>query len=475
MREKGKAMNTCFLIASRALRSYIVQLAAVCLLAMIAPQQGSAQEKTTPKKYKNILVIPIKGEIGKALPFTVRRGLVRAQNMYADAVVLRIDTLGGDLWQTQYIRDTLFECRCHTFAYVQRAISAGALLALATDFIYIENGGTIGAGEAWSWDGGVPKGKLISVGRETFKATAKRKGHDPEIAEAFADPDYALKGYQKKGEPLTLDPEDALELGLVEGVYDNFDDFLKATFPEAEEIKVQKLTGAEYLARFVSQMGISWIFLVLGIIGISTELKAPGFGFPGILGILCLALFFWGNYIALLANWLEILFFVIGIGLIVLEVTVVPGFGVAGIAGAICVLASIFLATFRLPPEGITFEVWRLKSPLTTMMLTALLGIIGSTIAVWSVRKTWVWKKIVLDKDLASEDGFISSPDLSALVGSEGVAFSDLRPSGVVKIDTKRYDAVTQGDFIDEDTPVKVIGIQAYSLLVEALSDEDTN
>jgi len=437
---------------------------------------ATAQEKeVSQQKYKNVLVIPIEGEIEKALPFFVRRGLLKAEKNAA-AVVVKIDTPGGELWQAQYIRDALVEYNLDTYAYIKHAISAGALVSLATDYMYMQDGSQIGGAQPWVPGGGgnIPEGKLISVTKKAFVSTAKLKGHDPEIAEAFVDPDYKYPKYKKKGEPLTLDSYQATELNFVEGTAINFEDFLEKAGLGGANIIEHRLTGAEKFARFISQMHIASLLLMLGIIGIVMEMKAPGFGFPGILGMICLVLFFWGNYIALLANSLEIILFFIGVILILLEIFVVPGFGIAGIGGGVCMLASIFLATFRMPPEGISFELWRLEGPLRVMFISAIMGVTGGILAIWGLKKSPLWKQIELSTDLSSKDGFISSPDLSDMIGAEGVAFTDLRPSGVVKIGEDRFDAVTRGNYIFEGSKVIVIGIQTYSLLVKIIEESKT-
>lgn len=430
---------------------------------------------------KRVMIIPINGTIDSALPFFVKRGIVKAERYGAEAIVFDINTLGGDAKAAVLIRDSIVESKIKTYAYINRAISAGALIALSTDHMWMVKGGTIGAAQPYmmpmgpqSGESPVPQGKLISYLSEEFSSTARRKGHNEDIARAFVDPDYGLKGIQDKGRPLTLSDEHALEQEFIEGVCSDFDEFLAKIGYKGAELKTANLTNAELLARFISDPMYSWIFLLIGIMGLVLEFKTPGFTGGGLAGGIALLLFFWGNHIALLTNWFEILLFLTGVGLLIIEIFVIPGFGLAGIGGIGMIFLSIFLAMIQLPPDGFSFGTWRLVGPVTTLAVSLAAGTIGLIIIVKYFPKTGLWKHIALRMELASGSGHVASPDLASLLGMIGETESVLRPSGSVRIQGIRYDAKSECGFVPAKTKVKVIKIESASLVVEPTREENS-
>jgi membrane-bound serine protease (ClpP class) len=434
---------------------------------------------TAARPEKRVMIIPINGTIDSALPFFVKRGIVKAEQYHADAIVLDINTLGGDAKAAILIRDSLVECKIPTYAYIYRAISAGALIALSTDHMWMVKGGTIGAAQPYMMPMGpqgggspVPEGKLISYLSGEFSSTARRKGHDQDIARAFVDPDYGLKGIQEKGRPLTLSEEQALEQEFIEGVCNNFDEFMANIGYKDSEVKTANLTNAELLARFISDPMYSWIFLLIGIMGLVLEFKTPGFSGGGLVGGLALVFFFWGNHIAQLTNWFEIILFLIGVGLLILEIFVIPGFGLAGIAGIGMIFLSIFLAMIQLPPDGFSFGTWRLVGPVSTLAVSLAAGTAGIILMVKYLPKTGLWKRLELQTEMTSGKGHVASPDLTALLGAIGESESILRPSGTVRIQGARYDAKSECGFVPAKTKIKVIKIDSASLVVEPTEEE---
>lgn len=430
-----------------------------------------------------VVRIPVDGTIDKALPFYIKRGIIKADEINADIIVIDINTLGGDAQAAILIRDALVRADIKTYAWINRAISAGALIALSCDEMWMETGGIIGAAQPYMMGpggvggdsedtGGVPKGKLISYLSGEFSATARKKGHNEDIARAFVDPDYGLKDVQKKGQPLTLGDEKAMDLNFISGTADKFEEFLENIGYGSAEVKMSKLDVAEKVARFISNPMYSWIFLLIGILGLIIEFKTPGFGGGGLVGGIALVLFFWGNHIAQLANWVEIILFVIGICLVLLEIFVIPGFGVAGISGGACILLAIFLAMFKLPPMGFEFDLWRLVEPLASLAVGLFTGSVAFVLAIKYLPETRLWKRLALQTEQLSTDGFVAPPDLHHLLGKIAETETVLRPSGSVRIDGIRYDATTQCGYIPNRTKVRVIGTLSASLLVEVPEDE---
>jgi len=473
MRKSGKIR-----IRRKTLVSFLLVFAAALGFAV---KQANLNAQDSGKK---AMVIPIKGTIDSALPFFVKRGIVKAEMYRADIIILDINTLGGDAKAAIFIRDALVECKTPTYAYIYRAISAGALIALSTDNMWMVKGGNIGAaqpylmpmgGASQTQESPVPEGKLISYLSEEFASTARRKGHNEEIARAFVDPEYGLKGIQEKGRPLTLSEDQALKHEFIDGACEGFEDFLKKIGYENAKLRTARLTNSENLARFISNPLYSWIFLLIGIMGLVIEFKTPGFGGGGLVGGIALILFFWGNHIAQLTNWFEIILFLIGVALIILEIFVIPGFGLAGISGIGLIFLSIFLAMFRLPPEGFDFGTWRLTAPVFTLAVSLAAGTVAVILMVKYLPQTFIWKRLSLQKEAASKLGHVAPPDRSNLIGEIGETESTLRPSGAVRIQGIRYDAKSQCGFIKSGIRVKVIKIDSASIVVEPVEEEDKN
>jgi len=428
---------------------------------------------------KRMMHIPISGTIDSALPFFVKRGIVKAEQFKADIIVLDINTLGGDANAAILIRDALVECKIPTYAYISRAISAGALIALSTDQMWMVKGGTIGAAQPYilglggeSGKSPVPEGKLISYLSGEFASTARRKGHDQDIARAFVDPDYGLKGIQEKGRPLTLSDEGAMKNNFISGTCMDYEEFLdKIGYKDAER-RTAQLSNAEIIARFISNPLYSWIFLVIGILGLAIEFKTPGFGGGGLAGGLSLALFFWGNHIARLTSWFEIILFFIGAVLILIEVFVIPGFGFVGISGIGLVLLSLFLAMLRLPPSGFGFGSWRLIGPLSSLVISLAIATFSIFLLIKYFPKSRLWKHLRLKTEIDALGGHVAPPDLARLLGATGYTESTLRPAGAVRIEGVRYDAKSECGYIQEATPVRVIRIDSASLVVEPVEQK---
>lgn len=431
------------------------------------------------KSAKKAMIIPIEGTIDKALPFFVKRGIVKAERAKSDFIILNINTLGGDVEAALLIRDAMVDSKIKTFAYINRAVSAGALIALSTDQMWMQRGAVIGAAQPFMLgassednESPVPKGKLISYVSGEFRSTARRKGHNEDIAQAFVDPDYGLKGLQEKGRPLTLTDDIAMREKFVSGVCENFDEFVDKIGCSPSGIQTAVLTGAEKFARFISNPMYAWIFLLIGILGLVIEFKTPGFGGGGLVGGIALVLFFWGNHIAQMANWLEIILFFIGLGLLALEIFVIPGFGLAGFSGIGLIFLSIFLAMFRMPPSGFSIGAWRLLAPLATLAVSLALGTLSMALLVRFLPETSLWRNMALQTEESSKKGHVASVDLSFAIGRTGIAESVLRPAGIVRIDGARLDAISQGGYIETGTKIKVLRIEGGSVVVESCNEQ---
>ncbi len=451
----------------KTLKISIILLIALLLLHA-QPRALHAQESK-----KIVYLIPVKGDIEKGLAFFVYRSLQSAEEAGADAVILDIKTFGGGLEAAVIIRDYLVETNLPTYSFINktRAISAGALIALATKEIYMAKGSSIGdALPIIAVPGQEQKAaprKIIDYLRKEFKATAERNGHPTDIAEAMVDPEFEIKGLKEKGTILALTTEEAIKYKLASGAAESLDELLDKIGMKGAEVRTVALSTAERIARIVSSPKYSWFFLVIGIIGIYIEIKTPGFGLPGITGMIFLALFFWGHNIAGFTGFEEVGLFGLGLILLVIEMFVIPGFGIVGVLGLISIFASLILAMFKFPPKPFPFEFWRLSVPMRTIGKATLFAVLTGYLLYRYLPKTSFWGRLMLKDEVAKKDGYTVADTNSALIGRVGTTITPVRPAGTVLIDDRRLDVISEGGFIDADTKVRITDVKGAKVTVK--------
>ena len=293
-----------------------------------------------------VYVIAIEGMIDLGLAPFLARTIREAHAAGAAAVLLDINTFGGRVDAAVAMRDSLVNAPVRTIAFVnQRAISAGALIALACDTVIMTKGGTIGAATpvvgGGSGDTQPANEKSVSYVRSEFRATAEARNRPPEFAEAMVDVDVEIAGVIEKGKLLTLTASQAIEHKVAELTADTLDAALAAAALPGAEVRVARQTWAETLVRFLTHPVISSLLMTVGLLGLLVEIRTPGFAVPGTIGLISLGLFFWGHWIVQLAGWEELLLVAIGVLLLALEVFVIPGLTVAGIAGIVALVAGL--------------------------------------------------------------------------------------------------------------------------------------
>jgi membrane-bound serine protease (ClpP class) len=319
-------------------------LVAGCALMLwgVAAMPRLAGQPSRPVVY----AISIEGTIDLGLAPFLARTIREAKEAGAAAVLLDINTFGGRVDAAVAMRDTLLNSPVRTIAFVnQRAISAGALIALACDTLIMTPGGTIGAAAPVTGGGAgqtqPADEKSVSYVRKEFRATAETRKRPPEIAEAMVDADVEIAGLIAKGKLLTLTTSEALKYKVAELTADTVEGALEAAGVPGAEVRRASQSWAETLVRFLTHPVVSSLLMTIGLLGLLVEIRTPGFAAPGTIGLLALGLFFWGHWIVQLAGWEELLLVSIGAALIALEVFVIPGFSVAGIGGIVVVVAGL--------------------------------------------------------------------------------------------------------------------------------------
>ncbi|MFM8780613.1 MAG: NfeD family protein, partial [Gemmatimonadota bacterium] len=321
-------------------------LLTVASLVSLVSLATTAVAQSAPR----VIVIPIEGTIDMGLAPFVKRALAEAEESQADALILDINTFGGRVDAAVVIRDALLASPVRTIAFVnRRAISAGALISLAATEIVMTEGATIGAATPvqLSPTGGEAspvEEKTVSYVRKEFRATAESRGRPLAIAEAMVDRDVEIPGLSPKGKLLTLTTNEALARQVADRQANTLDSLLNGIDLGAAKVVRLSPNWGEGFVRLLTHPVVASLLLSIATLGIIIELRTPGFGVPGGLGILSLILVLAGHYTVELVGWEELILVGLGLTLITLEVFVIPGFGIAGIAGIISTLAGFSLS-----------------------------------------------------------------------------------------------------------------------------------
>ncbi len=446
-----------------------------------------------------VYVVPITGTIDLGLAPYLERVLNQAEADGAAAVILEIDTPGGRLDAVLQMRDALLDSRVRTIAFIDRtAFSAGALIALAAEEIYMTPGAVMGA--ATPVEGGTGETsseKVVSAVRTTFKATAEVRGRDPQVAEAMVDPAVQIDGLVERGQLLTLTTTEATAWGYADGVVANRAELLTVAGLAGAPVAETSPSPAERVVRILTDPIVASLLITAALLLIVGDFLVEGFGLAGVAGFVLLATFFWGHFLAGLAGWEDAALVVLGLVLIAVELFVVPGFGVPGVLGLAALLGGLFLAMLGRDirtPEGIE----RAGFTVVAALLASLLGFIA--LFVFLPRGNWLGG-LVLRADVGSGAvpgghapagwlrWFGAPSSLStaqtteqtgsvnvdpaygrSLVGATGVALSDLRPSGVAEIGGSRIDVVTGGDYIRAGDAIEVTADERYRRVVKRVT-----
>jgi membrane-bound serine protease (ClpP class) len=415
-----------------------------------------------------VYVVPIEGVIDLGLAPFIERVLTEATQQGAAAVILDINTFGGRVDAAVIIRDLLINARVMTVAFVnRRAISAGALISLAAEKIVMADAATIGAATPVQMgQPGAPaqpvEEKTVSYVRKEFRATAESRKRPPLIAEAMVDTDVEIPDLIEKGKLLTLTTEEALKHKLADFRADTIEKLLAQLRLENAEVRRASPNWAENLVRILTHPVASSLLITIGMLGIILELRTPGFGVPGALGIASLALFFWGHWLVHLAGWEELLLVGSGIFLLALEIFVIPGFGISGILGIAAMLGGLSLS---LVGAGATWE-FTLKA-VGRVVFSLLAALIVSLFTLKYLPRLPFGRRLILETDLPTEKGFVSAPESDlGWQGKTGRAVSPLRPAGIADIENHRVDVVSDGEFIETGAPIIVSRIDGNRIVV---------
>lgn len=436
---------------------------------------------------KLVYKLNIKDEITKATWRQTKQAFQEADSLHADVFLIHMNTYGGTVLDADSIRTKILQSPIPVYVFIDNnAASAGALISVACDSIYMRPGGSIGAATVVNQTGEAMPDKYQSYMRSTMRATAEAHGkdtiitptdtiyewhRDPKIAEAMVDQRVFIPGVSDSGKVLTFTPAEAIEYGFCEGVAENIPEVLEKAGVENYRIVEYEPTFIERIIGFLVHPVFSGLLIMAIIGGIYFEMQSPGIGFPLAIAVLAAVLYFAPLYLeGLAANW-EILVFVIGVILVAVEIFVIPGFGIAGIAGVVLVFSALVLSLIN--NVDFNFEGVEVDG-VGVAIATVVIGVFGGfVLALYLGNKLFTassgpFKNLSLNTVQDIADGFINVDSAFLLLkGKTGVAKTVLRPGGKVMVDFELYDAVAENGFIEKDEKVVITRVGHSQVYVE--------
>ncbi|MDF1558747.1 MAG: NfeD family protein [Bacteroidales bacterium] len=453
-----------------------VTVTLLLLIAFAASTGMKAQSgpDTTTLVYK----VKIDKMIAAPLWRSVKKSFVEADSLNADFMLLHMNTYGGQVDIADSMRTLILNHRIPVLVFIDnQAISAGALIAIAADSIYMRPGASIGAATVVDQTGQKMPDKYQSFMRGMMRATAEAHGkkpvvkdgdttwvwhRDPEIAQAMVDPSIVLKGIVDTGQVLTFTALEAIKYGFSEGEAGNIEQVMEMAGIKNYNIKELKLSAVDRLIMLLVNPAVSGLLIILIIGGIYFELQSPGVGFPLAAAAVAALLYFAPMYLEGAAeNW-HLIIFILGIILVLLEIFAFPGFGVTGVLGVIGIVTGLAFVmidkiVFRFGPstDGV-------REVLAAFAIVVLATFISFFLSLWLSRKLFapnrLFGSLALETSVNQADGFVSfdKVKLHSLVGSSGTAHTVLRPSGKVMIDGDVWPAVAETGFIARGAAITV-------------------
>ncbi len=449
------------------------KILSITILFLLIFSKGLYGKDNTKMLFYNI---DLKKEVGSTTWIYIKEGFNQAKALKADEIIISMNTYGGEVVYADSIRTKILHSKIPVTVFIDNnAASAGALISIAADKIYMRGSGTIGAASVVDQTGKKMPDKYQSYMRATMRATAEYHGkdtivnkndtvyrwkRDPKIAEAMVDERTYIEGIIDSMQVLTFTTEEALKYGFCDAMAENIDDVMKTEANGKEyELKSFQPDTWDNIKGFMTSPYLQSVLIMLIIGGLYFELQSPGVGFALLVSVVAAILYFSPLYIDGLAESWEVILFVIGVILVLLEIFVIPGIGIAGISGTILIIVGLTLSLIH----NVEFDFAPVKiGNMSTAFLTVISGVVfGFILTLYissKIGRNGFLRKLALNTKLEKEQGYVSSPkEHSSLIGKSGTAHTDLRPSGKVMIDDEVYDAVSaNGIYIEKGSSITV-------------------
>lgn len=458
------------------LRFLTKALKPVFLLIILAgnlPIAYSQDSSTAINKKLLIYKFNIKKEIAPPVWRSTKIALEEAVEKKADIVLIEMSTYGGMLESADSIRTKILNSPIPVFIFINHnAASAGALIAIACDSIYMTTGSSIGAATVVDQSGQVVPDKYQSYMRAMMRSTAEATGRDPNIAQAMVDPRIKIEGVNDSGSVLTFTATEALKFGFCEGIAESTEEVMRLAGIKDYEIVEQELKPIDKIIGFLINPIVSGILIMIIIGGIYFELQTPGIGFAIVASIIAALLYFAPLYLEGLAAHWEILIFIAGISLIAVEIFAIPGFGVTGITGIVLVVLGLTLSLIN--NVGFDFTPVNTNKIISSLFLV-IISIFISIVASFFITKSLFTQNkffgsLALETVESAAEGYTASDsEYQAMIGRTGIAHSILRPAGKVKIGDEVFDATALTGYIEKGDKIEVVKYETGQLFVRKI------
>lgn len=431
-------------------------LSTICLVIFILLVSETYGQKNDTAQ---IFLFDIDEEIAPPVVRRMEKAFEQAKELGSELIIIHMNTYGGMVVSADTIRTRILNSKIPVVVFIDNnAASAGALISIACDSIYMRSGANIGAATVVNQNAMAMPDKYQSYMRATMRATAEAKGRDPHIAEAMVDQDIYIPDISDSGKVLTFTTSEAIANGFCEAEVSSIDEVIKRYGFKTYKTDIMEIKAADKFIDFFLSPYIHGILIMIIIGGIYFELQTPGMGFPSAAAVVASLLYFAPLYAEGLAeNW-ELLIFVSGIILIILEVFVIPGFGVAGVSGIVLIIVGLVLSLINNVVFDFSMVTFDSILEATFVVIIAIFG--AMILAYLGVKHILSSPRfgITLNTEIGRKSGFVAvNTDNIKLIGSEGIAISILRPAGKIEIENKIYDAVSQDSYINKGEKVKVI------------------
>ena len=455
------------------------------IILVFLPVNLSSQDNNNNSKKTLVYKFEIKKEIAEPVWRITKKSFEEASSLGADYILIHMNTYGGLVTSADSIRTRILNCNIPIFVFIDNnAASAGALISIACDSIYMRPGASIGAATVVNQSGQQVPDKYQSFMRSTMRATAETHGkdtliqgtdtiiswhRDPQIAEAMVDPSVYIKNLSDTGKVLTLTADEAMKVGYCEGQADNIEEVLKLAGIENYELKEYVATTLDKIIHFLVTPIISGLLIMIIIGGIYYELQSPGIGFPLGAAIFGAILYFAPLYLQGFVEHWELILFIVGLILIIVEIFAIPGFGIAGISGIILMITGLTLSMV----DNIVFQLdlgLAIEATIKALFIVIVSIFLSISISLILTQQVFGSKrlKFALHSTQETELGFVGvdAEKQKKSIGKTGKAITILRPAGKVEIDGEVYDAVSEVGYINMGEEIKVVRDEAGQIYV---------
>src|SRR5258707_5702355 len=447
----------------RMLFAFVLIFSATGLCAQSTPA------KTTVDKSK-VMVMDIKAEIDPRMLRYVRLSLEHAEKINVDYVIVDMDTYGGVLTDAKEIVDMIMDFKKPIWVFVNSdAASAGALISIACDSIYMSPGASIGAATVVEGDGKAAPDKYQSYMRSIMRSTAEENHRDPRIAEGMVDERVVIDSIKQAGKVITFTTNEAIKNHYCEAKVNSIEEILKRNKIENYEIDHFTLGVTEKIIAFFLNPFISGLLILIIIGGLYFELQTPGAIFPIAASLVALVFYLVPYYLNGLAEYWEIITLMVGIILLAAEIFIIPGFGVAGITGIALTVSSLIL--IMLNNDFFNFEFVPLGD-IVKATFAAVSGLAGGALLLFfggaKLTQTKGVKKIPPTDKTKRPQSYSVTTNKQDPAGKKRTAHTAARPTGKGMCARNVYDAFTRGEYIQKGETIEVIGTEGITLKVRS-------